>query len=143
SQFFPDLDISPGRGQVLVTEEIENLKVKGVFHLEEGYYYFRNYGKRIIFGGGRNLDFEGEKTHRMEVSDVIMPKLEEMLAEIILPENTYSIERRWAGIMAFGQNKEPICQQVDDRLFAAVRLGGMGVAIGSALGKEMAGLLLK
>lgn len=143
SQFFPNLDIQPGRGQVLLTGEIEGLRVKGVFHLEEGYYYFRNYGNRIIFGGGRNLDFEGEQTFNMEVSDPIMRRLEEMLGAIILPQNRYSIERRWAGIMAFGKSKEPICQQVDDRLFAAVRLGGMGVAIGSSLGREMANLLLK
>jgi hypothetical protein len=33
-----------------------------MFHLEKGYYYFRNINDRILLGGGRNLDFEGETT---------------------------------------------------------------------------------
>ncbi|MEX0315927.1 MAG: NAD(P)/FAD-dependent oxidoreductase, partial [Allomuricauda sp.] len=45
--------ILPARAQVLVTEPIKNLKIKGTFHLDEGYYYFRNINDRILFGGGR------------------------------------------------------------------------------------------
>src|SRR5690606_12091951 len=57
-----DLDVVPARAQVLITKPIENLKVKGCFHMDEGFYYFRNSGNRILFGGGRNLDLEGETT---------------------------------------------------------------------------------
>src|SRR5690606_23405980 len=48
--------VKPARAQVLITESIENLHLKGTFHLEEGYYYFRNIDNRILLGGGRNLD---------------------------------------------------------------------------------------
>ena len=142
-KFFPELQLKPGRGQVLITEPIKGLKIKGVFHLEEGYYYFRNYGERLMLGGGRNLDFKGEESLEMKTTDLIMDKLKELMEQIIIPDQEYKIADSWAGIMAFGESKEPICQQVDDRLFAALRLGGMGVAIGSALGQEMADLLLK
>jgi hypothetical protein len=30
------------RAQVLITEPIDNLDVRGTFHLDCGYYYFRN-----------------------------------------------------------------------------------------------------
>lgn len=30
--------------------------------MKEGYYYFRDYYGRIVIGGGRFLDFEGEAT---------------------------------------------------------------------------------
>ncbi|MEO1217859.1 MAG: FAD-dependent oxidoreductase, partial [Bacteroidota bacterium] len=142
-KFFPQLELKPGRGQVLITAPIEELKIKGVFHMEEGYYYFRNYGNRLMLGGGRNLDFKGEESLEMKTTDLIMSKLEALMQEIIIPDEVFKIEHTWAGIMAFGESKEPICQQVDDRLFAALRLGGMGVAIGSALGQDMATLLLK
>lgn len=143
ASFFPDMDIEPGRGQVLITDPIENLKVKGVFHLQEGYYYFRNYGNRILLGGGRNLDFKGETTIEMQTTRPIIEALESLLNQVIIPKVSFSIAKTWAGIMAFGSTKEPICQEVEDRLFAAVRLGGMGIAIGSALGEELALKLLK
>jgi hypothetical protein len=44
--------------------------------------------------------------------------------------------------MAFGKTKEPILKQVDENVFAGVRLGGMGVAIGSLLGEDLAQLML-
>ncbi|MEZ4820936.1 MAG: FAD-dependent oxidoreductase [Ignavibacteria bacterium] len=58
---FCRLNIKPGRGQVIITKLIKGLKFKGVFHFDEGFYYFRNFGERVIFGGGRRLlDFETE-----------------------------------------------------------------------------------
>jgi len=42
--------------------------------------------------------------------------------------------------MAFGKNKRPIIQKVSDRVAVAARLGGMGVALGSLVGKEVANL---
>ena len=59
-KWFPNEKIIPGRGMVLVTKPIKNLKLKGCFHYNKGYYYFRNYKRRIIFGGGREADFKAE-----------------------------------------------------------------------------------
>ena len=55
-------DISPNRAQVLITAPIPNLPIEGTFHLDRGYYYFRNIDNRILLGGGRNLDFKTEQT---------------------------------------------------------------------------------
>jgi glycine/D-amino acid oxidase-like deaminating enzyme len=52
----------PGRGQIVVTKPIQSLDYQGTFHFNDGYYYFRTIGKRILFGGGRNEDIEGENT---------------------------------------------------------------------------------
>ncbi len=141
-ELIPDVALKPGRGQVLVTQPIEGLKFKGVFHYDEGYYYFRNFGDRIIFGGGRNLDFEREKTTNIETTDEIMAILEEHLKTIILPDQAFVIDHKWAGIMAFGENKKPIVKNISPNVFAGVRLGGMGVAIGSKLGEQLADLVL-
>ena len=54
--------MQPARAQVLITKPIKNLQIKGTFHLDKGYYYFRNIDNRILFGGGRNLDFKTEET---------------------------------------------------------------------------------
>ncbi|HNL08664.1 MAG TPA: FAD-dependent oxidoreductase, partial [Chitinophagales bacterium] len=130
-QFLPDADIRPGRGQVLVTKPIETLPFQGIFHYDEGFYYFRNYENRVILGGGRNLDFEGETTTDLHNTTNITDNLIQQLHQIILPNTAFEIDSYWAGIMAFGKDKMPILQRVDAQIVAAVRLGGMGVAIGS------------
>ena len=58
----PDIDLKPGRGQVMVTSPIPNLQIKGTFSFDDGYYYFRDINNRVLFGGGRNLDFQTEET---------------------------------------------------------------------------------
>lgn len=131
TDFLPMLDIKPGRGQVLITKPIENLKLKGIFHFNEGYYYFREIEGRILFGGGRNTAFQKENTTSFELNNEIQLHLETLLSEMILPQQHFEIDMRWAGIMAFGKEKKPIVKQHSNRIYVAVRMGGMGVAIGS------------
>ncbi|HMK05947.1 MAG TPA: FAD-dependent oxidoreductase, partial [Flavobacterium sp.] len=133
--------VKPARAQVLITEPIPNLDIKGTFHLDKGYYYFRNIGDRILFGGGRNLDFEGETTTEFGETKLIQNKLEQLLKEVILPNRDFKIEHRWSGIMGLGSSKSPIVSQLSENVYCGVRLGGMGVAIGSLIGAELADLI--
>ncbi len=141
-QLIPQLEIAPGRGQVLVTAPIPDLPFRGVFHYDKGYYYFRNFGNQVIFGGGRNMDIEGETTTIFDTTAEILANLKSHLTEIILPGKSFAIESQWAGIMAFGPNKMPLLKKVSPRIFAGVRLGGMGVAIGSLMGNDICDLIL-
>jgi len=134
-------NVQPARAQVLITKPIKNLHIKGTFHLDEGYYYFRNINDRILFGGGRNLDFKTEETTQFGQTKLIQNKLEEILKTIILPTTAIEIEHRWSGIMGVGNQKKPIVKQLSNNVFCGVRLGGMGVAIGSLVGKELADLV--
>lgn len=137
-KLLPNIDLKPGRGQVIVTKPIQNLPFKGVFHYDEGYFYFRNYGNRIIFGGGRNIDFEEEQTTEFKNTSAIVKALEMHLSSIILPNQNFEIDHQWAGIMAFGNTKQPIYKEISPNIMLGVRLGGMGVAIGSKLGDKLA-----
>lgn len=136
-----DLDILPARGQVVVTSEIPELKLKGNFHINEGFYYFRNVGNRVLLGGGRNLDFEGETTETFGLTETIQQRLEDYLREIILPGHSFEIAHRWSGIMGMGSARNPIIRQLSDNVYCGVRLSGIGVAIGTLVGKELAELL--
>lgn len=133
--------VKPARAQVLITEPIPNLDIRGTFHIDRGYYYFRNINDRILFGGGRNLDFEGETTTEFGQTELIQNQLEAMLREVILPDTDFTIAHRWSGIMGLGTHKKPIVEQLSNHVYCGVRLGGMGVAIGSMIGAELADLV--
>lgn len=133
--------VKPARAQVLITKPIKNLKIKGTFHLDKGYYYFRNIDNRVLFGGGRNLDFNAEETTTMKTTSLIQNKLENLLETLILPNIPFEIEHRWSGIMGVGDQKRSIVKPISTNVYCGVRLGGMGVAIGSLVGQELAELL--
>lgn len=141
SQLFPELKVIPGRGQVLVTKPISNLKLKGTYHFDDGYYYFRNIDNRILFGGGRNLDFAAEQTWAFGQTDVVKNKLITYLKEVILPGQPFEIDYWWSGIMGFGDDIKPLVKEVEPNIYCAVRCNGMGVAMGSLVGEEVADLV--
>jgi gamma-glutamylputrescine oxidase len=137
-QLIPSLDVVPARGQVFVTEPIKNLKFKGCFHFDEGYYYFRNLGNRLLLGGARNADFKNEKTYSLETSATIQKVLEDFMMQRILPKGSKKpkIELRWSGTMGIGSIKKPIIEQVQPNVYCAVRMSGMGVAIAPIVAKK-------
>lgn len=139
---YPGIDINPGRGQVLITKVIKDLKVAGTFHYDKGYYYFRNINGRILLGGGRNIDFRNEETTKFGQTEPVQLALEDLLKNVILPKTTFEIDYRWSGIMAFGKVQEPFIEEIRPNVFCATRCNGMGVAIGSQTGEDVANLLL-
>lgn len=148
NRFIHDIDIRPGRGQVFITRPIEGgLPFKGVFHVDEGYFYFRNVssleGTRILLGGGRNLAADAESTAEFALSYSIQQYLEDFLRTIILPSGVAKVEKRWTGIMAFSGNKLPIVKMTNDRIAVGFGCNGMGVALGSVIGERTAQLLLE
>lgn len=137
-QLLPTYQVEPARAQVLITHPIKDLKLKGTFHFDNGYYYFRNINNRVLFGGGRNLDFKTEETTEFGLTQLVQNKLEQLLDTMILPNTKYSVDMRWSGIMGVGPQKKSIVRAASDNVFCAVRMGGMGVAIGSLVGEEVA-----
>lgn len=139
SQLLPKIDVQPVRGQVLVTSPIKKLSFKGVFHFDEGFYYFRNLsGNRVLLGGARNKNIKAENSDEFIVTDFIQQELERFLKEIVLPKQKFSIEHRWSGIMGVGGSKFPIIKKVEKNVYCAVRMSGMGVALSPVVGDIIA-----
>jgi len=137
-----DLDVTPARNQVLITKPIQKLKVKGCFHYDCGYVYFRNVGNRILLGGARNLAKAEETTDQFGTTPLIKNALLEILKTTILPNQKFEVEQWWSGILGVGNIKSPIVKMISKNVGVAVRMGGMGVAIGSLVGEEGAELIL-
>lgn len=134
-------EVLPARAQVLITEPIKNLDIKGTFHLDKGYYYFRNIDDRILLGGGRNLDIKGETTTEINTTELIQNQLDNLLKNVILPNYEFTVAKRWSGIMGVGNVKTPIIKALSSNVYCGVRMGGMGVAIGSLVGKKLAEII--
>lgn len=142
TSLLPDLQVLPARNQVLITKPIANLPIQGCFHYQKGYVYFRNIDNRILLGGARHLDLEGEQTTAFGFSENIQTYLTDFLKTVILPNQAVEIDYWWSGIMGVGTHKQPIVRQLSQRITVAVRLGGMGIAIGALVGEEGANLVL-
>ena len=141
ARFLIDEDIIPARGQILLTTSIPELKLRGTFHYDEGFYYFRNLGERVLLGGARNQDLETEQTTELEVTPSLQQHLELFLKAVVIPGHDFEIAQRWSGIMAMGSAKSPIVKQLSERQWCAVRLSGMGVALAPNIADTVADLL--
>jgi gamma-glutamylputrescine oxidase len=140
-ELLPDADIIPNRGQVLITNEIESLPIKGTFHFDKGYYYFRNLGNRLLLGGGRNKAFSEEETITMNTTFIIQNELESFIKKHLLPTTSFTITHRWSGIMAMGSEKMPIVKAIDKNVFCCVRMSGMGVALAPVVAEQVSTLM--
>jgi glycine/D-amino acid oxidase-like deaminating enzyme len=141
-QLLPELQMVPGRGQILVTAPIPSLKIRGTFHYDEGFYYFRNVGDRLLLGGARNTAIEEETTTEMRTSPKIQDRLEEFMSEHLLPGIPFEITDRWSGIMGMGAEKMPIVKKLSSNMYCAVRMSGMGVALAPIAGETVSELML-
>ena len=138
---FLDLPLRTVRNQVLVTERLDRPLAGHVYHIDRGYYYFRtvDQGRRILLGGGRHRMGEEEETDDLAVTARLKEHLTEFLHRHIHP--TAKVEYHWSGILGVGDERSPLVQNVGDGLYIAVRLGGMGIAIGTDIGMEAARMI--
>ena len=147
-QLLPELNLAPARNQVMITKPLKNLPFRGSFHYDRGYFYFRNVDdparpgeSRILLGGGRNLAKLEEETAEFGTTSGIQSALLDLLKTVILPGRAFETNGWWSGIMGVGEEKKPIVKMVSANTGVAVRLGGMGVALGSLVGMEAAEML--
>ena len=137
-QLLAGAGIDPGRGQVLITRPIKEIPFQGTFHLDQGNFYFRNVGDRVLLGGGREIAAEEEHTFETGLTDRIQNELERLLSDHLLPGQHFEIEQRWSGIMGFTEDRFPRMRAVGTRSYLMAGFSGMGVALSFATGRSMA-----
>ncbi len=124
--------VKPARGQMLLSPEIPDFSLLGTFHFDEGYYYFRNLGNRLLIGGARNKAFEAEETLDAGITPEIRRALEKFI-ENHLPEVAAVLNKKdwmhWSGIMGMSDVKKPMILSLASGAWAAMACNGMGVAL--------------
>jgi gamma-glutamylputrescine oxidase len=138
NNLLPDTEVKPARNLVIITEDIPAIQWDSVVHYNKGYVYFRRIGDKILLGGGRNLDPEIESSDKIEINQKILNYLKDFLQNNICEGKEVKIIHHYVGILGFGKDKIPVVKPYSNNVYLASGLGGMGVAIGSQLGKELA-----
>jgi len=136
--------IYPGRGQIVVTEPLTGLPYKGNYHLDRGYYYFRNVGDRLLLGGGRHLFMDRETTRELNITQELVDHLSGFIERTLLPGKDVSIEYAWSGIMGFhnGGGKMPLVDRPNKGVYRCIGFGGMGVALSNSAAMKLSSMIL-
>lgn len=139
SELLPNVSVTPARNQVMVTSPLSKPIPDGTFHVDKGYIYFRGIDNRLLIGGFRNTDHSAEITSQFGITDNIQNSIRKFISDYVTDEN-YTTDFAWSGILGVGEVKSPIVERVGPNSFIGVRMGGMGVAIGSIIGRNLADL---
>ena len=134
--FFAD-KVDPVRGQMLATAPCEP-RFDCPIYANHGYDYWRQdeHG-RVVLGGWRNLDPDGEVGHEEQVRDDIQEKMVEFLARMDVHA---PVTHRWAGIMGFSRDGLPMVGPVPGNAGALAGVGftGHGFGFGFLAGQALA-----
>lgn len=144
SKLLPRLSVKPARGQVLLSPPIPNLKLRGTFHFDAGFYYWRHLGNRILLGGARNADFKTEETTQLDTTPNLQQKLFDFM-QLHFADMKHIAQKdcqQWAGIMAMSDTKQPILQHIEPNLWVAMCCNGMGVALSPVWAEKLADAIL-
>jgi glycine/D-amino acid oxidase-like deaminating enzyme len=134
--------LRPRRGQMLATAPIaEDLYPRPTL-AHWGYQYWRQTpDRRLVIGGWRDLDLDGEVGYEARPTEPIQNALDRAVEELI-PGGAV-IERRWAGIMGFARDGRPLAGWLDAAHHLAICAGytGHGMSMAPACALDLAELL--
>lgn len=141
-KLFPQLDILAARNQVMIVRSKKKLLHKGCYHYNQGYVYFRTIDNKLLIGGGRHIDPKSEFSSDMDINPMIKTYLIDFINSHLIVNNEFTIENHWTGILGLGSERKPIIENISENVVIAVRLSGIGIAIGTSVGISAAHKLL-
>ena len=134
--------IVPRRGQVLATAPLSRTVASMPTYAHYGYQYWRQTPDgRLVIGGWRDLDPDGEVGFDPGVTPKIQAGIESGLAELV-PEGA-PIEYRWSGVMDFARDGRPLVGWLDAQHHLAMCAGftGHGIGMAAACSLDLASLI--
>lgn len=136
-----DLPVYPARNQVYLTAPVAGMNWDSCLHYHQGYVYARRVGERLLIGGARHTALDSEAVSEPGLTEGIASWLHAFSVRHLGVPEELPFVMGWSGTMGVGDEKGPLIQPVGNRMYAAVRLGGMGVALGSLVGDRLASLM--
>ena len=141
----PELDavVDPTRGQVVVTESLGETLYERPHYARHGFDYWQQLPDgRLVIGGRRDLDLEGETTAEEATTPEIQSALEALVAELV--GRSPAITHRWSGIFGTSPDSLPLVGAVPghERTWVSRGYSGHGNVLGLACGDLVAKAIL-
>jgi gamma-glutamylputrescine oxidase len=141
----PELEaaVRPTRGQVVVTEPLEEQLFPLPHYARHGFDYWQQLlDGRLVVGGRRDATLEAENTAVEETTEVIQAQIEELIRELLgeLPRITH----RWAGLFGTTADGLPLVGRLGGRdgVWVAAGYSGHGNVMGLMCGELVARAIL-
>jgi glycine/D-amino acid oxidase-like deaminating enzyme len=134
--------LQPRRGQMLSTAPVPRVISTRPVYARWGYRYWRQLEDgRLVIGGWRDVDLDGETGFDDRPTTRIQEAIERGVAELV-PEGV-AIEHRWAGTMGFSRDGRPLVGWLDTQHHLAICAGytGHGLGIATACTQDLAQVL--
>lgn len=140
SKVYPDLDVKPVQNHVWVFSNDAPVQWEGNIHAESGFVYARNIDKKLLIGGGRHQqNHQGEDLNDRgnDIYEYLVDFARRYLWKAGGPKKL-TPEAHWTGFLGVGSEKQPLMKEINTGEFILARLSGMGVALSTYLGRQMA-----
>jgi glycine/D-amino acid oxidase-like deaminating enzyme len=138
-----DERIRPVRGQVIVTEPLQQMLFPRPHYARHSFDYWQQTPEgNLVLGGRRDVSLATEFTGEEEITDTIQQALEALAAELVGEPPT--VIRRWPGIFGASPDDLPLVGAVPghDGVWVAAGYSGHGNVLGLACGELVAGAVL-
>jgi glycine/D-amino acid oxidase-like deaminating enzyme len=137
------LEVRPVPNRVMVLRVAPGTLPEGTYHIDRGYLYMRTLDhQHVLFGGGRHWGVELPlPPARDEAAEAQWDDRLLAASEHWVPSE--EVTHRWTGWLGVGPDRRPLIGESQPGLHHAVRMGGMGVAIGARVGRDLASTLLE
>jgi gamma-glutamylputrescine oxidase len=138
-----DATVQPTRGQVVVTEPLAEQLYERPHYARLGFDYWQQLPDgRLVIGGRRDTDLEGESTADEATTPEVQAALEALIQELVgrLP----AITHRWSGIFGTSPDSLPLVGRVPshENLWVSRGYSGHGNVLGLACGDLIAKAIL-
>jgi glycine/D-amino acid oxidase-like deaminating enzyme len=121
--------VTPVRGQVLATEPLAPGLLRGAWSVNDGYEYAQQLADGTAVAGGMRWAAADREIGLTEatVNPAIQGRIDEWLTALL--SRDVRVARRWAGIMAFTEDRLPFVGRVpeSERVLVAAAFNGHGV----------------
>lgn len=129
--------IQPVRGQVIATEPLGPLDYDFPVYADHGFQYcHQRRDGRIVAGGFRNLDLDGEVGTDLVSHPAILERLTQWVTQMV--GHPIAISDAWAGIMAMTRDHRPYVGMINDRVGVALGYSGHGSTVTPIAAKLLA-----
>ena len=133
--------VRTARAQVLATEPLGEGRFNRPVYTRWGYDYYQQLPDgRLVLGGFRDRSLDTEWTSEAEPTEEIQAHLESFLRKELAV--SAPVSHRWAGSIAFTDDKVPVLEEVRPRVWACGAYSGTGNVVGAICGRLAAQLAL-